>query len=149
MVPEIKGTMDKVFCHFGPFLPFEPPNNPKNQNFENIKQTSGDSIILYLCYMNDNHMLYSSWDIEQDRQNFLSFWTIFCPFTLLSTWKIKTLKNEQNTWRYHHFYTSVPKIMICYIVPEVWHVMDVIVIFHFGIFFAFYPINNKKKSKFK
>ena len=46
MVPEIKGTMDKVFCHFGPFLPFEPPNNPKNQNFENLKQTSGDSIIL-------------------------------------------------------------------------------------------------------
>ena len=148
MVPEIKGTMDKIFCHFGPFLPFEPPNNPKNQNFENIKQTSGDIIILHLCTTNDNHMLYGSWDIEQDRQNFLSFWTIFCPFTLLTTWKIKTLKNEQNIWRYHNFYTSVPKI-ICYIVPEVWHVMDVIVIFHFGIFFAFYPTNSQKKSKFK
>ena len=60
MVPEIKGTMDKIFCHFGPFLPFEPPNNPKNQYFENIKQTSGDIIILHLCTTNDNHMLYGS-----------------------------------------------------------------------------------------
>ena len=34
-------------------------------------------------------------------------------------------------------YTSVPKIMIiCYTVPKIWRVTDVIVIFHFGLFFA-------------
>ena len=34
------------------------------------------------------------------------------------------------------FYNSVPKIMIiCYYVPEIWRVTDVI-IFHFGPFFA-------------
>ena len=27
-------------------------------------------------------------------------------------------------------------MIICYTVPEIWHVMDVIVIFHFGLFFA-------------
>ena len=25
--------------------------------------------------------LYGSWDMENDRQNFFSFWTIYCPFT--------------------------------------------------------------------
>ena len=57
------------------------------------------------------------------------------------------------------FYTSVPKILIiCYIVPELWHVMDVIAIFHFGLFFALLPparttqknkIFKKKKKKKK
>ena len=27
-------------------------------------------------------MMYGFWDMKHDRQNFLSFWTIFCPFTL-------------------------------------------------------------------
>ena len=34
-------------------------------------------------------------------------------------------------------YTSIPKIMIIYYtVPKIWHVMDAIVIFHFGLSFA-------------
>ena len=38
------------------------------------------------------------------------------------------------------FYTSVPKSMImCYTVPEIWHVLDVIIIFHFGQFLALLP----------
>ena len=41
----------------------------------------------------------------------------------------------------HHFTQSIPKIMIiCYTVPEIWCVMDVIVIFHFGLFFALLPL---------
>ena len=35
------------------------------------------------------------------------------------------------------FYASVPKIMIiCYTVPSIWRVTDVLVIFHVGLFFA-------------
>ena len=30
--------------------------------------------------------------MEHDRQNFLLFWAIFCPFIPLTTQKIKTLK---------------------------------------------------------
>ena len=46
------------------------------------------------------------------------------------------------------FYTSVPKIMIIwYIVPEIWHVTDVIVIFHFGLFFALSPPWLARKMK--
>ena len=83
-----------IFCHFGPFfalfpqywpqklkfektLPFDPPNNPKNQNFVE------DIIISPLCTTKNDHMMYSSWDMECDR--------IFCPFTTITTWK-----NERN-----------------------------------------------------
>ena len=35
------------------------------------------------------------------------------------------------------FYASLPKIMIiCYTVPEIWRMTDVIVIFYLGVFFA-------------
>ena len=48
------------------------------------------------------------------------------------------------------FYTSVPKIIIiCYTVPKIWHVSDVIVINRFGQFLALPPPlpNNPKKEK--
>ena len=90
------------------FLQFYPPNNPKNQNFENIKKTPGDIIILNMCTINDNHMMYSSWDVERDRQMFLSFSSIFCPFTLLTTQKIKILKKWKESLEILSFYTSVP-----------------------------------------
>ena len=64
----------------------------KNQNFEKIKKTVGDIIILHTCTKNHDHMMHGSWDTELDRQNFLSLWTIFCPFTQLTTRKIKNLK---------------------------------------------------------
>ena len=37
------------------------------------------------------------------RQNFLSFWARFCPFTPLTTHKIKILKKWKSIWRGHHF----------------------------------------------
>ena len=44
------------------------------------------------------------------------------------------------------FYKSVPKIMmISYTVPEIWHVTDVTVIFHFRLF----PSNSPKNQNFK
>ena len=48
-------------------------------------------------------------------------------------WKKKSLEISS-------FYSNVPKFMtICYTIPEIWHVMDVINIFHFELFFAFIP----------
>ena len=44
-----------------------------------------------MCTINDNHITYGSRDMERNRQNFLSFWTIFCPFTSLTTEEIKIL----------------------------------------------------------
>ena len=194
---------------FWTILPSYPTlKKPKNQNFEKMKKTHGDIIILHKYTTNDNPMMYGSWDMKCDGQNFLSFWTIFCPFTPETTQQIKILKKWKKTpggiiilhtctknhdhmlycssdmmcdgcnyfsfwtifcpftpltaqkikilkkWKKHleisSFYTSVPKIMIiCYTVPEIWYVTDVIVIFYFGFFPPFYPPNSPKNQNLK
>ena len=102
-----------------------------------MKKTPGN-IILQQCTINDNHMMYGSWDK-------MSFWTIFCCFTPLTTQEIKILKNGKKHLEISSFYTSVPKIMIiCCTVPEIWRVADVIVIFHFVPYFALLPPNSLK-----
>ena len=55
MVPEISSAMDIAY-----FLPFHPTNNQENQNFENMKNMPGDIIILHMCLINDNDMMYGS-----------------------------------------------------------------------------------------
>ena len=141
MVPEIRSATDKFFfVILDHFFPFYPSNNPKNQNFEKMKKIAGDIIILHMWTIYDNHMIYGSCD----GHNFLSFWTAFCPFTPLTTRKIKILKNWKKSLKISAFYNSVPKIMIiCYTVPEIWCMTDVI-IFHFGPFFALLPPNSPK-----
>ena len=64
----------------------------ENQNFEKMKKTPGAAIILHMCNIDDIHMMYGSWDMEHDRQNFLLFWAIFCPFTPLKLRKVKILR---------------------------------------------------------
>ena len=86
------------------FYPFTPPLSLKIRKIKTEKiKIAGDTIISRICNKNQNHMMWGSWDADCDRQNFLLFWTIFCPFTPLKTWKIKILKNWKNTWRYYHF----------------------------------------------
>ena len=88
-VPEIWSEIDRIFCRFGPFLPFCYPWQPaKSKLWKSEKKPHGD-IILQMRTINENHMMYGSWDMEHDWQNFLSLWTIFCPFT---TQKIKIFK---------------------------------------------------------
>ena len=41
------------------FLPFYPSNNPENQNFEKKKKKLED-IIIHMCIINENHMMYGS-----------------------------------------------------------------------------------------
>ena len=59
------------------FLLFTSPNNPKNQNFQKMKKTPGDIIILHRCTTNQDHMMYGSWNMEWDWQNFLYFGLFF------------------------------------------------------------------------
>ena len=58
-------------------------DNEENESFEKLKNTPGDIIILNMCTINGNHMIYDSLYMEQGGLNFLYFWTIFCPFTSL------------------------------------------------------------------
>ena len=103
MIPEIPGTTDRIFCYFKPFFALLPPNNPKSQNFGKIKKSSGDIITLHMCTINDNHMMYGSWDMECDGRNFLSFWTVFAILLPWQPKKSKFWQTERNAWGYHNF----------------------------------------------
>ena len=61
------------------------------------------SFYTYMHTVNEDHMIYGSWNIRWNRQNFLSFWTIFCPFIPQQPGKWKFWKLEKNNWRYCHF----------------------------------------------
>ena len=77
--------------------------DPENQNFEKMKKTLEDIIILQMFTINDSHMIYDFSDMESSRENVLSLWTSFCPFTPLTARKIKSKENEKTPSRYHHF----------------------------------------------
>ena len=96
----------KFFVILDHFLPFYPPKNPRNQNFEKMKKKPRRYIIiLHKCTINDNHdwwcIVLEIWSVT-DR--------IFCYFglffALLPHWqpkKLKFWKTEKTSWRYHHF----------------------------------------------
>ena len=92
-----------------------------------LQKTPGDIIILQFSTINDNHMMYGSWDMEHDRHNFLSFWTIFCFFTLLWIQKIKILKKWKKTLKILSFYKCAPQMTVTWcMVPEIGSATDII-----------------------
>ena len=61
---------------------------PQNQNFPKNEKIPGDIVILHKGTKNHGYMLQCSSDTTRDRCNFyFSFWTIFFPFTPLTTQK--------------------------------------------------------------
>ena len=73
-----------------------PPNNPENQNFEELKKKNW----IYYHFTHAYHKQKSCdvWFLRHGvSQNYLSFWVTFCPFTPLTTRKIKILKK----WKKH------------------------------------------------
>ena len=79
MFPEIWSATDRMFCHFGPFFALLLSNNTGNQNFEKMKKILGDFIISHKCTINDNHMMYDSWDMKCNTE-FLVILGHFLPF---------------------------------------------------------------------
>ena len=94
MVPEILSATDIFLCHFGLFsaLPHAPRNNPEYQNFEKTKKTPGDIIILHMCTINYNHVMYVFRDVERNGQNFFVILEHFLLFTPLAVRKMKISK---------------------------------------------------------
>ena len=82
------------------------------------KKILGDIITLHLGTTNYDHIMYGSWDMEHDRQNFFSCFDHFLPFYPK---KIKILKWWKKYLEISSFRTCVPKIMIrsC-LIPEIW-----------------------------
>ena len=127
------------------FCPFTSPKDLENENFEKTRKKPGEIVILHMCTINDNHMIYGSWDINCNRQIFLSSWAIFCLFTHLTARKMEISKKWIKSLEISSLYTSVPKfIIIGYAVPEIWYVTYVIVVFHLGRFFALLPPKEPK-----
>ena len=127
--------INDIWCMHLPFLSFYfyPPNNPENLNFEKMKKTPGDIIILQMRIINDNIM--TKW------QDFFSFFFFFIFGRFLLHRKIKIFQKMKKYLGISLFYTRVPKIMIiCYNVPQIQRVTDVIFIFHFGLYFSLLPL---------
>ena len=77
MVLEIWSVTDRSFCHFGLLFALLPlPPNP-------MKKTPGDIIILHMWTINENHMMYDTWDMEWDTQIFFLILDHFFAFLLL------------------------------------------------------------------
>ena len=85
----VQSATDPVFCHFGPIFALLPQYWPQ--------KLPADTILLHMCAINQDHIMYGSWDIKYKGQSFLSFCAIFCPLSLLTTPKIKG----------HHLYQDV------------------------------------------
>ena len=123
-----------LFFIFGYFLPFYPPNSPKNENFKQKKRKKHHEISLFNTSVPKIMIIlrYGVWQMQ------LLFFILgyFSPFYPPKSENFKKIK--KTTWDI--ILHNCTKIMIiCYIVPEIWNVMDVIVIFHFGPLFALIP----------
>ena len=109
-IPEICSTTDRIFCHFGPFFALLAPLATQKKKIGKMKKTHRNNIIiLHMCTIHYDHMMYGSWNMEHNRQNILLFWAFFCPLISLTTKKIKILKKWKKTLEIWSFYTSVQK----------------------------------------
>ena len=87
MIPEKWSMTKRVFSHFGPmFTPLPPPSPLRTQRIKSLKKwkkSARDIIVLHKCTINDNHMIYGSWDINCNRQIFFvilgHFWSFYPP----------------------------------------------------------------------
>ena len=126
--------------NFRSFFALLPPNITKNQNFKKY----------HFTHVFQKSQSYDVWFLRyrlRQTELFVIFGHFFSfnhPPPLQMIQKIKILKKKKKKRKKFPeilpFYTSVPKIMtICHTVPEIWHMADLIVIFHFGPFFALLP----------
>ena len=130
------------------FYPFIFLQSRKSKFWKNEK-SSRRYYHLHNCTINDNHMLYGSWDINCNRQIFFVIFGHFLPFYPPNSPKNEISQNWKKLLEISSFYTNVPKTMIIgYTVPEIWSMTDVIIII-MGNFLPFYPSNSQKNENVK
>ena len=89
----------KFLSYWTIFLPFYPPNNPQNQNFEKMEAMPGD-VILQKCTKNHDHILYCSWDMACDGRIVIFYFGLFFDFLPpLTVQKINIWKKMNKTYR--------------------------------------------------
>ena len=141
MVLEIWSVTDRSFCHFGLLFALLPlPPNP-------MKKTLGDIIILHMWTINENHMMYDTWDMEWDTQIFfLILDNFYCLFTPLTTHKIKIFNKWKKPLEIHKCTINDNNIMYSsWYMEHDWENFFVIL----DYFLPFYPTNNPKNRNFE
>ena len=114
------------------FCPFTPLLRPKIKIWKKCKKTAY-FILLHMCTINEDHMMYGCWDVRHDGQSFLSFLSQekkvlgYFHFTQVyqKSWSYAIL-----LWRYgmsqmQWFFACVPKIIFCTLphpVTQKWHI---------------------------
>ena len=134
----------KFLSLWATICPFTYQNNPEKQNFDTRKKMPGDIIILHMCTINDDHMMSGSRDMKCNRTfcHYRPFLPIY-PTNNSKNQNFQKMKTKQ--LEISSFYTSVPKIMtICYTVPEIWCMTDVIFILHTALFLPFFALKTRK-----
>ena len=139
---ERDSVMDIIFCHLGLFFAFFPPLQPKTSKFWKTGKTTRRYYPITHVY--HKWQSYDVWFLRHEARwrEFFVILDNFLPIYPLKSRKSKILKKWIKGLEILSFYTSLPKIMIC--ATEIWHVMDVIVTFQFGLFFALLPKRAKK-----
>ena len=142
---------DRIFCHFGLFFALYTPLCPRPPPLTTliIKISKTGDIILHMSTINKinkNHMMYDSWDMKHNRQNFFALLPLF-P-TPLTTKRIKIFKKWERLLEYHHFRQVYKKSWSNAILFLRYGMWDVI-IFILGIFYPFTPPNCLKNENIK
>ena len=172
MVPEISGAMDRTFCHFGPFSALlSSPLSENSKFWKNEKNTwryyfthvyhkwqsydvwflryvvwrTGFFFLMTPEVCSDWLLRYAAWETEFSV--ILNHFEPFYPPKNLKNQNFKKMKETPGDIIILHKCTKF--IIICYTVPEIRCLMDVILIFYFGLFFALLPPNSPKNQNFK
>ena len=86
-----------------------------------------------MCTINEDHIIYSSWNIRCNRQKYLSLWAVFFPFQPPDNAKSPNFKIKIKHLEILSFYTFAPEMtVIWWMVPEIWSATDKIC--HSGLF---------------
>ena len=104
----------------GHFLPFYPPSpeNPKKSEFQKNKDCWRYHHFTHVHHHHFTHVYqnppsYELWVLKygvRDKNFFVILGHFFCPFTPLTTWKIKILNKQKKHLEMSSFYTRVSKI---------------------------------------
>ena len=83
-------SFQAIFCSFAPLL------TSKTKIWKKCKKTPGDIILLHMCTINQDHMMYGSYDMKFNRQNFFCLLGQFFVLLLPNTLKNENTKKEKN-----------------------------------------------------
>ena len=82
-------SFQAIFCSFATLLTL------KVKIWKKCKKSPGDIILLHMCTTNQDHMMYSSWDMKCNKQNFFVILGNLLPFYPPNSMKNENIKNEK------------------------------------------------------